>query len=134
MERRHAASGSPYESSIGFSRAVRVGDVVAVSGTAPVWPDGSVDPDPAVQARRCWEIALTALAELGGRVEDVVRTRQYVVSADDAEAVGAVHGEVFGAVRPASTMVVVAGLLDPRWRYEVELDAVVPAAGNATDA
>ena len=125
MERRHAASGSPYESSIGFSRAVRVGDVVAVSGTAPVWPDGSVDPDPAVQARRCLEIALAALAELGGRVEDVVRTRQYVVSADDAEAVGAVHGEVFGHVRPASTMVVVAGLLDPRWRYELELDAVV---------
>ena len=125
MERRHAASGSPYESTIGFSRAVRVGDVVAVSGTAPVWLDGEVDPDPAVQARRCLEIALGALAELGGLPEDVVRTRQYVVSPDDADAVGAVHGEVFGAIRPASTMVVVAGLLDPRWRYEVELDAVV---------
>jgi enamine deaminase RidA (YjgF/YER057c/UK114 family) len=125
MERRHAASGSPYESSIGFSRALRVGDLVVVSGTAPVWPDGQVDPDPAAQARRCLEIALGALAELGGRTEDVVRTRQYVVSPDDAEAVGEVHGEVFGAVRPASTMVVVAGLLDPRWRYEVELDAVV---------
>ncbi len=125
MERRHAASGSPFETTIGFSRAVRVGNAVAVSGTAPVWPDGSVDPDPAVQARRCFEIALTALAELGGRTEDVVRTRQYVVSAGDAEAVGAVHGEVFGDVLPASTMVVVAGLLDPRWKYEVELDAVV---------
>jgi enamine deaminase RidA (YjgF/YER057c/UK114 family) len=125
MERRHAASGSPYESSIGFSRAVRVGEQVVVSGTAPVWPDGEVDPDPAAQARRCLEIALGALAELGGRPEDVVRTRQYVVSAADADAVGAVHGEVFGHVRPASTMVVVAGLLDPRWRYEVELDAVV---------
>ncbi len=84
-----------------------------------------VDPDPAVQARRCFEIALAALAELGGRPEDVIRTRQYVVSAGDAEAVGAVHGEVFGDIRPASTMVVVAGLLDPRWKYEVELDAVV---------
>jgi enamine deaminase RidA (YjgF/YER057c/UK114 family) len=125
MERRHAVSASPYESTIGFSREVRVGDRVAVSGTAPVWPDGEVDPDPAVQARRCFEIALGALAELGGRPEDVVRTRQYVVSPDDADAVGAVHGEVFGAIRPASTMVVVAGLLDPRWRYEVELDAVV---------
>lgn len=125
MERTHAASGSPYESSIGFSRAVRVGRTVAVSGTAPVWPDGEVDPDPAVQARRCWEIALGALADLGGRVEDVVRTRQYVVSADLADAVGAVHGEVFGPVRPASTMVVVAGLLDPRWLVEVEVDAVV---------
>jgi enamine deaminase RidA (YjgF/YER057c/UK114 family) len=126
MERRHAASGSPYEPRIGFSRAVRLGNVIAVSGTAPVWPDGEVDPDPATQARRCIEIALAALAELGGRPEDVVRTRQYVVSPDDADAVGAVHGEVFGEIRPASTMVVVAGLLDPRWRYELELDAVVP--------
>jgi enamine deaminase RidA (YjgF/YER057c/UK114 family) len=125
MERRHAASGSPFEAAIGFARAVRVGDTIAVSGTAPVWPDGSVDPDPAAQARRCFEIALAALAELGGGPEDVVRTRQYVVSADDAAAVGAVHGEVFGGIRPASTMVVVAALLDPRWRYEVELDAVV---------
>jgi len=127
MERRHAASGSPYESWIGFSRAVRVGDLVLVSGTAPVWPDGEVDPDPTAQARRCLEIALGALGELGGRPEDVVRTRQYVVSPDDAEAVGAVHGEIFGDIRPASTMVVVARLLDPRWRYEIELDAVVPA-------
>jgi enamine deaminase RidA (YjgF/YER057c/UK114 family) len=125
MERGHARSGSPYEETIGFSRAVRVGPTLAVSGTAPVWPDGSVDPDPAVQARRCWEIALAALTELGGSVEDVVRTRQYVVTADVADAVGAVHGEVFGSVRPASTMVVVAGLLDPRWVVEVELDAVV---------
>jgi enamine deaminase RidA (YjgF/YER057c/UK114 family) len=125
MDRQHARSGSPFEDTIGFSRAVRVGHTVAVSGTAPIWPDGHVDPDPAVQTRRCWEIALAALEELGGRVEDVVRTRQYVVSADVAEAVGAVHGEVFGAVRPASTMVVVARLLDPRWLVEVEVDAVV---------
>jgi enamine deaminase RidA (YjgF/YER057c/UK114 family) len=125
MERRHARSGSPYEETIGFSRAVRVGDTIAVSGTAPVWPDGHVDPDPATQARRCWEIALAALEELDGRVEDVVRTRQYVVRSDLADVVGAVHGEVFGAVRPASTMVVVAALLDPRWSVEVEVDAVV---------
>jgi enamine deaminase RidA (YjgF/YER057c/UK114 family) len=82
-------------------------------------------PAPAVRARRCWEICLTALAELGGSVADVIRTRQYVVAASDADAVGAVHGEVFGDVRPASTMVVVAGLLDPRWKVEVELDAVL---------
>ncbi|MDQ4052936.1 MAG: RidA family protein [Actinomycetota bacterium] len=125
MQRRHAASGSPFEAGIGFSRAVRVGSTVAVSGTAPIWPDGHVDPDPAVQARRCLEIALAALAELGGRAEHVVRTRQYVVSTDHADAVGAVHGEFFGEIRPASTMVVVAGLLDPRWKYEVELDAFV---------
>lgn len=125
MDRRHARSGSPYEDRIGFSRAVRVGNTVAVSGTAPVWPDGEVDPDPAVQARRCWEIALAALEELDGRPQDVVRTRQYVVSADLADAVGAVHGEIFADVRPASTMVVVAGLLDPRWLVEIELDAIV---------
>jgi enamine deaminase RidA (YjgF/YER057c/UK114 family) len=126
MERRHARSGSPFEDTIWFSRAVRVGDTVCVSGTAPVWPDGHVDPDAGVQARRCWEIAVAALEELGASVADVVRTRQYVVRADVADAVGAVHGEVFGDVRPASTMVVVAGLLDPRWLVEVEADAAVP--------
>jgi len=125
VERRHARSGSPFEETIGFSRAVRIGSSIVVSGTAPVWPDDHVDPDPGVQTRRCWEIALGALTELGGRVDDVVRTRQYVVRPDLADAVGAVHGEVFGSVRPASTMVVVAGLLDPRWLVEVELDAVV---------
>jgi enamine deaminase RidA (YjgF/YER057c/UK114 family) len=125
MDRRRARSGSPYEETIGFSRAVREGSTIAVSGTAPVWPDGHVDPDPAVQARRCWEIVVTALAELGASIEDVVRTRQYVVSPDVADAVGAVHGDVFRDVRPASTMVVVAGLLDPRWVVEVEADAVV---------
>lgn len=125
MERRRARSGSPYEQTIGFSRAVRVGSTVVVSGTAPVWPDGLVDPDPVVQARRCWEIVTAALEELGAGVADVVRTRQYLVGADLADAVGAVHGEVFGDVRPASTMVVVAGLLDPRWLVEVEADAVI---------
>lgn len=125
MERRHARSGSPYENRMGFSRAVRIGSTIAVSGTAPIWPDGDVDPDPAAQARRCWEIVATALDELGASLGDVVRTRQYVVSADVADPVGGAHGEVFGDVRPASTMVVVAGLLDPRWVVEVEADAVV---------
>jgi len=111
---------------MGFSRATRVGATVSVSGTAPIWPDGHVDPDPAVQARRCWEIVAAALADLGASVADVVRTRQYVVTGTVAEAVGAVHGEVFRDVRPASTMVVVAALLDPRWVVEVEADAVVP--------
>ncbi len=126
MDRRHARSGSPFEEAIGFSRAVRLGRTVAVSGTAPVWPDGTVDPDPAVQARRCWEIAVTALEELGGSVADVIRTRQYVVDAADGDAIGAVHGEFFREVMPASTMVVVAALLDPRWKVEIELDAVLP--------
>jgi enamine deaminase RidA (YjgF/YER057c/UK114 family) len=125
MERRLARSGSPFEDPFGYSRAVRVGATVAVSGTAPGWPDGHVDPDPAVQARRCWEIVAAALTEVGAVVGDVIRTRMYVVRADVAEAVGTVHGEVFRTVRPATTMVVVAGLLDPRWVVEVEADAHV---------
>jgi enamine deaminase RidA (YjgF/YER057c/UK114 family) len=124
--RRRASSGSPYEGSVGFSRAVRVGQHIAVSGTAPIHPDGHVSLDPAGQARRCWEIALSALAELGGAPENVIRTRHFVTSRDVADPVSAVHGETFGDVRPASTMVVVAGLLDERWVVEVELDAIVP--------
>ena len=125
MSRQRIASGSPYEAKIGFSRAVRVGDRVWVAGTAPVWPDGSVDPDPAVQTRRCIEIIAAALAEAGASLEQVVRTRQFIVDQVDAEAVGRAHGEAFGSIRPASTMVIVAGLLDPRWRVEIEADAVL---------
>ena len=128
MNRQHARSGSPFEDRIGFSRAVRDGQLVAVSGTAPVWPDGTVDPDVATQARRCWLIALAALTELGGGTRHVIRTRQYIVDPADAGEIGAVHGEVFGNIRPASTMVVVSQLLDPRWRVEVELDAIIPPA------
>lgn len=124
-DRHRVPSPSPYESTIGFSRAVRVGDRVLVSGTAPIWSDGSVDPDPEVQARRCLEIVLAALAEAGAGREHVVRTRMYVTSADDADAVGRAHGAVFSAVRPAATMVVVAGLLDRRWKVEIEAEAVV---------
>lgn len=123
--RQRVSSGSPYEEPIGFSRAVRVGDRVLVSGTGPVWPDGSCDPDPYVQATRCVEIALAAVAEAGGRAEDVVRTRMYVIDAEHWQAVGRAHGDVFGTVRPAATMVVVAGLVDPRWLVEIELEAIV---------
>jgi enamine deaminase RidA (YjgF/YER057c/UK114 family) len=125
-ERLRVASGSPFEPLIGFSRAVRAGDRVLVSGTAPIWPDGSCDPDPEVQAARCLEIVVGALAEAGAGPEDVVRTRTYLVDPADWEAVGRAHGAVFAEVRPASTMVVVAGLLDPRWRVEIEAEAVVP--------
>jgi enamine deaminase RidA (YjgF/YER057c/UK114 family) len=123
--RATASSGSPYEPTIGFSRAVRIGELIAVSGTAPVWPDGSVDPDPLVQARRCWEIALGALGELGGSAGDVIRTRTFITDRAVEAAAGQAHGERFAQIRPASTMVVVAGLLDPRWLLEVELDAVI---------
>ncbi|CAN5526537.1 RidA family protein [soil metagenome] len=124
IERRRISSGSRYERDIGFSRALRVGSAVAVAGTAPIWPDGSCDPDPAAQTRRCLEIILAALAEAGAGPEHVVRTRIYLIDAADSEAVGRAHGEVFGDVRPASTMVVVAALLDPRWKVEIEADAV----------
>ncbi|MGH8899854.1 MAG: RidA family protein [Egibacteraceae bacterium] len=124
MTRRTVRSGSPHEDAIGFSRAVRVGDHVVVSGTAPIWPDGSCDPDPEAQARRCLDIILAALAELEATSEDVVRTRMYLVDPADADAVGRVHAAVFGTVRPAATMVVVAALLDPRWRVEIEAEAM----------
>lgn len=125
IDRQRVSSGSPYEPTIGFSRALRVGDRVLVSGTAPIWPDGSCDPDPTVQAHRCLEIILAALREAGASAEHVVRTRTYLRSVEDAEAVARAHGEVFHAVRPASTMIVVAGFLDPRWKVEIEAEAVV---------
>src|SRR5688572_21982417 len=125
MARVKVQSGSPFETAIGFSRAVRVGDRVVVSGTDPIWPNGTVDPDPRAQARRCLEIMLTALGEAGGKAEDVVRTRTYLLDAADANLVGEAHHEVFSGIRPASTMVVVSGLLDPRWKVEMELEAVL---------
>ena len=123
--RRRIASGSPYEPVIGFSRAVRSGDRVVVSGTGPVWPDGSCPDDAGAQARRCIEIIALALEEAGASLADVVRTRMYLTSVDDAGPVGDTHGEAFRDVRPAATMVVVAGLLDPRWRVEIEAEADV---------
>lgn len=125
MERTRIRSGSPFESAIGFSRAIWVGDRVLVSGTAPIWPDGSCDPDPEVQAARCLEIILTALKEAGAGPEHVVRTRTYLTDPADAEAVGRAHGAVFAAVRPASTMIAVAALLDPRWKVEIEAEAII---------
>jgi enamine deaminase RidA (YjgF/YER057c/UK114 family) len=124
MDRKRVSSGSPYEPLIGFSRAVRAGDHVFVAGTAAVWPDGDVDPDVSVQARRCFEIIGEALADAGAALTDVVRTRVYLVDAGDGEAVGRVHGETFGDVRPASTFIVVAGFLDRRWRVEIEAEAI----------
>lgn len=125
VDRVRVSSASPYESVIGFSRAVRTGNQVAVGGTAPIWPDGSCDPDPAAQARQCLAIIERALIEAGATMSDVVRTRTYLVAHDDWEAIGRVHGEVFRDIRPASTMIVVAGMIDPRWRVEIEADALI---------
>jgi enamine deaminase RidA (YjgF/YER057c/UK114 family) len=111
---------------VGYSRAVRVGGMVSVAGTAPVMPDGADPPaDPYGQARRSLEIVAAALAELGAGPEHVVRTRTYLTRAEDWEEVGRAHGEVFGDACPATTMVVVAGLLDPRWLVEIEADAIL---------
>jgi enamine deaminase RidA (YjgF/YER057c/UK114 family) len=120
-----AGSDSPFERRYGFSRAVRAGDRVVVSGSAPIWPDGSCDPDPRAQARRCCEIIVAALAELGADAANVVRTRMFVTDAAHSEAVGEVHREFFGTAAPAATMVVVAGLLDPRWVVEIEAEAQI---------
>jgi enamine deaminase RidA (YjgF/YER057c/UK114 family) len=125
-ERRLVSSSSPYEAVFGFSRAVRSGHYVHVAGTAPVMPDGASPPANAyAQARRCLEIIVGALAEVGAGPEHVVRTRIYAVRRDDFEEIARAHAEVFGDIRPASTYVVV-GLLDPRWAVEIEAEAVVP--------
>jgi len=124
-DRRLVSSGSPYEEPIGFSRAVRVGDRVIIAGTAPNWPDGNVDPDVERQAERCIEIMLAALEEAGGSAADVVRTRTFLVDAADWEAAGRAHGRFFREVRPASTMIVVAGFIDPRWKVEMEAEAII---------
>jgi enamine deaminase RidA (YjgF/YER057c/UK114 family) len=123
--RRHVSSGSPYEPVIGMSRAVRAGDLVVVSATAAIWPDGHVDPDAGVQARRCLAIIGEALAALDATLADVVRTRVFLVDAADGTAVGRVHGETFAEVRPATGFIVVSGFLDPRWKVEIEADAVL---------
>jgi enamine deaminase RidA (YjgF/YER057c/UK114 family) len=124
-ERERVSSGSPFEPQIGFARAVRVGEHVHVSGTGPIWDDGSFDPGAGAQARRCLEIIVEALEGLGATAKDVVRTRIYLTDAADMHAVGAAHAEVFGDSPPAATAVVVAGLLDPRWKVEIEADALL---------
>ena len=124
-ERINIASGSPFESKMGFSRAVRVGDRVIVSGTAPIFPDGSCPEDVAAQTHRCFQIIASALAEAGAGLANVVRTRMFITAASDADAVGEVHGSVFGETRPASTMVVISELLDPRWKVEIEAEAIL---------
>jgi enamine deaminase RidA (YjgF/YER057c/UK114 family) len=124
-DRELVSSGSPWELVVGYSRAVRTGDRVFVAGTAPQWPDGHVDQDPEAQARRCFEIIGAALREVGARFADVTRTRVFLVDAADFDAVARVHGEIFAQVRPANTTLVVAALLNPEWKVEIEVDAVL---------
>jgi enamine deaminase RidA (YjgF/YER057c/UK114 family) len=121
--RQNISSGSSFEPVIGFSRAVRLGNTVHLAGTAPV---GAEQEDAAGQTRRIFAIAEKALREAGASFKDVVRTRIFLTHAGDWETVGRVHGEFFSAIRPAATMVVVAALLDPAWRVEIEMDAVLP--------
>ena len=123
MKKRHR-SASPYETQIGFSRAIRQGQRILVSGTAPIGPDGkTVKGDAFTQARRCFEIIVESIEALGGQATDVVRTRMYVTRPEDWEAVGRAHGEFFRDAAPAATMVVVRELLDPDWLVEIEAEA-----------
>ena len=123
--RKNISGSSPYEPIIGFSRAVRVGNTLHLSGTGPV---GADDQDAAGQTRRIFAIAVEALSKAGATINDVVRTRMYLTHVEDWEAVGRVHGEIFQHIRPAATLVVVAALLNPSWRIEIEMDAVIDDA------
>ncbi len=129
MTRQLISSGGPWESVIGYSRAVREGNHVFVSGTTAANPDGTIagGDDPYRQARRCFEIIELALAEAGASVADVVRTRMFVTDITQWQEFGRAHGEHFRDVRPAATMVQVVALLDPAMLVEIEVDAVIPA-------
>jgi enamine deaminase RidA (YjgF/YER057c/UK114 family) len=132
MDRQRISSGAAFEDRVGYSRAIRIGSHVWVSGTAPIMPGDADPPEGAYeQAVVCLEIIARALAEAGATLDDVVRTRIYVTSAADIEAVGQAHGEAFATARPATTGIV-TGLLDPRWRVEIEAEAVIVHRGGAS--
>jgi len=123
MTRKNIPGTSPFEPIIGFSRAVRIGNQVHVSGTGPV---GADDADAAEQTEQCLTLIAAALKNAGSSIEHVYRTRMYLTHVVDWEAVGRIHGKFFGILRPAATMVVVAALLNPKWRIEIEADACIP--------
>ena len=136
MSRRRISSGSPFEKPIGFSRAVRTGSRILVSGTAPIAVDGTpaYPGDAYRQTLHCLHIIEKAIREAGGRLEDVVRTRVYLTDARTWEEAGRAHGEFFGRIRPASTFVEVSGLIDPQWMVEIEAECeLVKPNENETD-
>ena len=126
-ERRSVSTGSPYEPIVGIARAVRIGNLVAVAGTAPLGPDGKTVGvgDPKAQARRCFEISRIALEQLGARLQDVIRTRILLTRIEDWKAVAEVHGEFFRDIRPVNTIVQVSSFIDRDWLIETEVDAVL---------
>ena len=124
--KRHVGSGSPYEEMYGFARGVRIGNRVEIAGTAPIPPDGEPVATTAYQQMlRCGEIVIVALTQLDAAASDVVRTRMYITDTDDADEIGRAHRELFGDAAPAATMVVVAALLDPAWKVEIDVEAEV---------
>lgn len=125
MTRMQVESGSPYEKRYGFARGLRRGRRVEIAGTAPIPPPGEKVAQTAYrQMLRCGEIAIKALDQLGSSADEVVRTRMFITDAADSDEIGRAHGELFGAARPVATMVVVAGLLDPAWKVELEVEAL----------
>jgi enamine deaminase RidA (YjgF/YER057c/UK114 family) len=124
--RKTISTGSPYEPKMGISRAVRIGRIIAVTGTAPLGPDGKTVAvgDPAGQARRCLEIIKAAIEGLGGKMSDTIRTRILLTRIEDWEKVARVHGEYFTDIRPANTVMQVVRFIDPEWLVEIEADAV----------
>ena len=131
-DRRNVSSGSPFEPRVGISRAVRLGPLVTVAGTAPLGPDGRTvgRGDAGLQARRCLEIIRAALEQAGASLRDIVRTRILLTHIEDWEAVAVVHGEVFRDIRPVNTIMQVTRFIDPVWLVEIEADAVVTPAGS----